>query len=446
MVSILSVVDSLARKCEPTVINPDHTKTSFGLIASILFGLVVICLPIAAKAAGKAASPDPCPAVRARVNRLIKPWLAKDGGGDKKTVDAMVGLYLNGKTCYFGYGRTRIRDGHVPTRRTLFEIGSVTKTFTATMLALREVRNPAFSAQSPVNISGIPCARGLCLHLSSGMKGLTYQDLATFTGGLPDDPTNLHGVGMRHYTQADFIAYLNGLSAPQTGLPTVDRYSNSSYGFLGQLLMARAGYRDFDNPDAFRASFDKWIGHAITMPLGMNCTAADIASLPRECAAQSEMAKGYRFAHGRRIVVREPWPWVPWVPWGPAGALRSNVQDLVRYVAAYVGALEVGGAAVPRELTRAMAVARTPAGAHWNKRSKILQAYAWVQLPAGDPSRAVVFKNGATAGFSSCIAMMPGFGTGAVILSNTANTRPCSKAIRILRSPILQNAPRRSRI
>lgn len=393
--------------------------------------LVLFAAPAPAAPAQAAAPTDACAPVRAVLDPLIRPWLVHgERGPNHKAIGVAVGVYLHGLECFLGYGTTRLDGGHAPTRDTLFEIGSVTKTFTATMLALRAVRNPVFSPLSTVNVSGIPCAGGQCLHLANGMERLTYRELATFTGGMPDDPTNLTGIGMRRYTQADFIAYLNSLAAPPTGLPTVDSYSNSSYGLLGQSLMALDGYHDFADPVAFRTSFDEWIGKAITGPLGMLCTAADVAELPPSCAVDRKLATGYRFDHGRYVAVREPWPWVPW---GPAGALRSDTRDLLRYVAAYLGAGSVDGIAVPRELTEAMAIARTPTEVQLTKHPAEHQAFAWVVVAPLKPPSTTVLKDGGTAGFSACVALMPGRNAGLVLLANSSRTVACGKARTALR-------------
>ncbi len=404
-------------------------------LAAAAGGVSLILL--AASAPGQSArnpagadSPAACAPTRAVVDRIIRPWIVHgERGPDRKAVGVALGVYLNGTECYFNYGTTRLGSDETPTRHTLFEIGSVTKTFTATMLALREVRNPVFSARSLVNTSRIPCAGKLCLKLANGMDQLTYRELATFTGGLPDDPTNLGGIGMRHYTQADFIAYLNGLAPPPSGLPATDSYSNSSYGFLGQLLMALDGYHDFDDPAAFRASFNEWIGDGITGPLAMTCTTADIAALPSVCNAGAEMATGYRYEQGRYVAVREPWPWVPW---GPAGALRSDAEDLLHYTAAYLGAGKAGDVPVPAELTKAMALAREPTEVQITETPANRQAYAWVIVHAANEANVIVLKDGGTAGFSSCVAMMPERGTGVVVLINSTRTLACKKARAVL--------------
>lgn len=371
-----------------------------------------------------------CAALGGAVARVVRPWVvAGERGSGHKAVGVAVGLYQGGRECYFGFGTTRFVSGGAPTRNTLFEIGALTETFTATMLALHEVQDPAFSARSPVNIRGIPCSRRVCLRLGNGMEQLTYRELATFTGGVPDDPGGLPGPGMRHDTQADFLGYLDGLSAPPGGLPTAVRHSISSYGFLGQLLMSLGGYHDFNDPRAFRASFDEWIGRSITGPLAMTCTAADVASLPTACHAGSELATGYDYRHGRYVPVDEPWPWLPS---GAADALRSDTEDLVHYLAAYVGASDASGVRVPRALAQAMERARNPVGVPPGGRSGRRQAYAWVVVDASQPRRSIVYTGGDTAGFSACLALAPAAGAGVVLLVNAGRARPCVRARKLL--------------
>lgn len=382
-----------------------------------------------------------CAALQTSVDHLIRPWLVHgEAGPDHKAVGAVVGLYVAGHECYFGYGTTRLGDDEVPTRRTLFGIGAVTETFTATMLALREVRNPVFSVLAPVNTSRIPCADNVCLHLANGMEELTYRELATFTGGLFDVAGRSTDSPKVPGTQADLLRYLNDLAAPLSGLPTAFRNSNSNYEFLSELLMSLDGYRDFADPKAFRGSFDAWIGKGIIGPLAMTCTAADLANLPGACGAGTELATGYRFGHGRYLTARAMGTAQGW---GVATALLSNAQDLVQYVGAYLGAREVSGVRVPPELSLAMLHARTPTVVDIAGDFAQRRAYAWTVENALHPSRTIVFKQGDTAGYSACLTMLPARHFGTVVLANTARANACVKARTALRR--LKNAIRKSR-
>src|SRR6185312_3563058 len=65
-------------------------------------------------------------------------------------VGLSIGILRNGKTSFYGYGEATKGEGNVPGARTLFEIGSITKTFTATMLGLA-VGEGKMSLDDPVN-------------------------------------------------------------------------------------------------------------------------------------------------------------------------------------------------------------------------------------------------------------------------------------------------------
>ncbi|HEX5313621.1 MAG TPA: serine hydrolase, partial [Gammaproteobacteria bacterium] len=151
----------------------------------------------------------------------------------------------------------------------------------------------------------------------------------------------------------------------------------------------------------------------------------------------AELASGYRHRQGRLVRVLRPWPWTPW---GPAGALRSNARDLLHYTAAYLGAEQAGDVAVPLELSRAMALARAPADVKLVDGSGS-QAYAWVVRNADNPARSMVYKNGGTAGYSSCIALWPAGKTGVVLLMNSSKTHACKKGLALLR--ILAGPPQK---
>lgn len=54
----------------------------------------------------------------------------------ENTVEFSIGILKDGKTYFYGYGETAKGNGIIPNASTVFEIASVTKTFTATLLAI----------------------------------------------------------------------------------------------------------------------------------------------------------------------------------------------------------------------------------------------------------------------------------------------------------------------
>jgi CubicO group peptidase (beta-lactamase class C family) len=105
------------------------------------------------------------------------------------------------------------------------EIGSCTKTFTTTLFALAINRNqivPDASAQKYI-------PEGYTLRAQQ----LTPLELADFTSGMPDDPTNLpRGLerrGIEYYTVKDFLTWASQYE-PTTQLPAPYRYSTPESG------------------------------------------------------------------------------------------------------------------------------------------------------------------------------------------------------------------------
>ena len=54
---------------------------------------------------------------------------------DSSRVGLSIGIYANGKEFFFNYGSTQKEKQILPTSKTIYEIGSISKTFTGTLLA-----------------------------------------------------------------------------------------------------------------------------------------------------------------------------------------------------------------------------------------------------------------------------------------------------------------------
>src|SRR5436305_6736768 len=100
------------------------------MIRAILIGLSVSGVMTAAVA--QSPTPDE---LKTRIDQVAQQEMAADHG-----VGLVVGVLHNGERLVFAYGETFKGTGRKPDDKTLFEIGSITKTFTAMQLAA-EVRN-----------------------------------------------------------------------------------------------------------------------------------------------------------------------------------------------------------------------------------------------------------------------------------------------------------------
>jgi CubicO group peptidase (beta-lactamase class C family) len=350
----------------------------------------------------------------------------------------VVTLKLGEQPCFFSRGEIELGSGIAPDANTIFELASITKVFTTAILGLRAWQG--LDVWSPVET-----------HLPSGYKlgpkekNVTFQQLATFTGGFWWDDPHDFDKGTS-YTQKDFEEAVGDLIEPQhenpiqgqehAHLPTYNFYSNGSTGFLGQILM---------NMDSSKGpclilggcpsypfdanGFSNWISANLTGPLNMKNTAV-------EPGGQRATGYSYTLLPGD-VYIYEPQPAFLWQPWGAAGALRSNATDMLNFLKANICAHHFNDpncTGLPQNILDALALAHlpnvySPAGTlpdptiYVGKGSSVEQAWAWQHRPAPVPNpnnlTGITSKDGGHPGFSTWIGFSPQKAYGLVILMNT---------------------------
>jgi CubicO group peptidase (beta-lactamase class C family) len=229
-----------------------RTATRFGLIVAVaIFAAAKAPAQKAASTAGPHLEPNAGgeeAAVKRVVEGIMLPYLAQEqhtAGGHlwRRSPDlgTIVAVSLHGHRYFFTYGKAT--DWGAPfTRETLVEIRSCTKTFTTTLFALAINRNqivPDASAQKYM-------PHGYTLRAQQ----LTPLELADFTSGMPDDPTNLpRGLERRsieYYTVKDFLTWASNYE-PRTQLPAPYKYSNAGIGLLSYLVATATGNEHGEN-------------------------------------------------------------------------------------------------------------------------------------------------------------------------------------------------------
>jgi CubicO group peptidase (beta-lactamase class C family) len=345
-------------------------------------------------------------AVKGVVDGIMQPYLAQEQrtvGGHlwrrSPHLGAIVAVSLHGHRYFFTYGKAT--DAGAPfTRETLVEIGSCTKTFTTTLFALAINRNQIVADASAQKYM----PNGYTLRA----RQLTPMELADFTSGMPDDPTNLPRAAQRrsieYYAVKDFLTWASNYE-PRTQLPAPYRYSNAGIGLLSYLVATATG-----------KTWEEQINSEILQPLGM----ADTTLRPTP-EQQKRLAQG----HNRAGQNAPHWPVFAWYA---AGGLRSTAHDMISFGEANLGHKEVNGKPVSGELIAAMQLAQKPIFPIENGNE---QAMAWVNnMGGGDP---VILKNGGTAGFGNGIAIYPMKDAAIFIAMNQVGAQPVAKGIEILR-------------
>jgi CubicO group peptidase (beta-lactamase class C family) len=241
----------------------DRTATCFVLIVTVA---VLATANIVAQQAPSDAGPDLQPnaggeeaAVTRVVDGIMQPYLAqgqRNTGGRRWNrsphLGTIVAVSLHGHRYFFPYGKAT--DAGAPfTGETLVEIGSCTKTFTTTLFALAINRNQIVADTAAQKYM----PNGYTLRAQQ----LTPLELADFTSGMPDDPTNLpRGLERRsieNYTVKDFLTWASNYK-PRTQLPAPYKYSNAGIGLLSYLVATATG-----------KTWEDQINSEILQPLGM---------------------------------------------------------------------------------------------------------------------------------------------------------------------------------
>lgn len=266
---------------------------------------------------------------------------------------------------------------------TVFEIGSVTKVFTALLLA-DAVERGRLTLDDRV-------APLLQWRLPERGRAITLRDLVTHTSGLPRLPTNLSPADRRNpyadYTLEQLRSFLESYALPRD-VGAQYEYSNLSGGLLGYALERQLG-----------ASYEVLVASRITAPLDMRSTTI---SLPP--ALQRRLALGYD-ASG---AVTSNWD-LPTL--AGAGALRSTASDLLRFLSA---ALQLHASPLDAAFTR-LRSERRPTGI-----TNLSIALGWHVFTANNHD--VFWHDGGTGGYRSFIGFDPVTRLGVVVLSNGASS------------------------
>jgi len=265
----------------------------------------------------------------------------------------------------------------------VFEIGSITKTFTASILSDMVARGEV-RLDDPVAKFLPPSAR----IPARGGKQITLLDLATQSSGLPRMPSNMTPRDSSNpyadYSVQQMYAFLGGYELSRDIGATYE-YSNLGMGLLGHALALKAGM-----------SYEALVTQRVLAPLGMRETAVTLTP-----ALKAKLAPG----HDPEGHVVPNWD-LPTL--AGAGALRSTARDMLTYLAANLD--------TATRLERAMRDAHTARREAGSATTKI--GLAWHLSSRPPPVGTIVWHNGGTGGYRTFAGFDPVRRVGVVVLSN----------------------------
>lgn len=297
----------------------------------------------------------------------------------------VVGYVSSRGQVVYGFGhRGEDRRSKAPDGKTVFDIGSITKTFTGLLLA-----QSVMMGQVHVSDAIGPFLPPGLLPAKSPLARLTFLDLATHTAGLPAVPDNLPGHDPRNpmagYSTERLLRYL--ATADLSSAPGREfLYSNTGAALCG-FLVARLAHTDYAT----------LVRQRICEPLGLHDT---------RIALSPDMAA--RMTHGHDEEGRVVPNWSPTGLEG-AGALRSTAEDLLTYAAANLGL-------IPTPLLTSMKLAQMVRCRMGTLPSYFIGLFWNVANYGG---RDYVLHAGRSGGYFALLLLSPEDGCGVVLLSDT---------------------------
>jgi len=268
--------------------------------------------------------------------------------------------------------------------KSLFEIGSITKVFTATLLADMVARGEV-SLSDPVS-DYLP--DGVTMP-SRGDREITLLDLSTHHSALPRLPDNMSPANPANpyadYTVEQMYAFLSGHEL-RRDIGSEFEYSNLAVGLLGHVLALAAG-----------GSYEDVVRERVLEPLGMEMTGITLEGDMRDWMTEGHDQQG-------NVVPLWDFPTL-----AGAGALRSDMEDMLTFLAANTGPPET-------RLERSM---RASHEVRKNMTPEMNIGLNWMVRSVGEET--IVWHNGGTAGFRTFIGFDPNKGVGAVVLTNSAH-------------------------
>ncbi|HTV66947.1 MAG TPA: serine hydrolase domain-containing protein [Rhizobiaceae bacterium] len=294
-----------------------------------------------------------------------------------------------------GYG-FRDLDTRAPvTAGTLFNIGAISKSFTALGIAQLVDRHQV-DLDTPV-VKYVPELR---LSDPRAAQSVTLRQLLSHTSGLPADDEWPRQVPP---TREDIVREF--ATMPITAQPgTRFQYCSRCVVLAAYVLERITGQ-----------SWERYTRTQIFEPLGMTTAAFGPVGLEQA----SDRARPYR-DEGEAGGISVPWARLQYLgPLAPAGGIDASIADMARYALLQLGdetasARRVVSAEMMAELHRP----EIAVGAGWARPDLQSVHYALGWFTANYRGMPVLYHNGANPGFRAAIVLAPLAKAGVVILSN----------------------------
>ncbi|MES2277708.1 MAG: serine hydrolase domain-containing protein [Bacteroidota bacterium] len=290
---------------------------------------------------------------------------------DTARVGLSIGVIANGKSYIYNYGRVSPQSASLPSAHSLYEIGSITKTFTALMVAHG-------IAEKKMDLN-----EDIRKYLKGNYPNLQYGNgepvklvyLLAHIGRFPRFFTKPVDAG---FTTADLDNELHQIKL-DTLKPYRYQYSNAGYQLLGQIL-----------ENVYGQTYDELLKRYITGPLQMVSTKVNIPATDAPW-----LLNGYNAKKQIMPAMANALP--------GAGSIKSNMQDMLKYM--------------DYQLKEPDAVVKTTHRPLYGTPETGENAMPWV-INRNSNWDYFIREDGGTRGQRCFMAMFPDYQVGILLLSN----------------------------
>jgi len=299
-----------------------------------------------------------------------------------------VGTFQNGQRRYYNYGSRSATANEPVNERTIYEIASVSKTFTAYLVADLSLQG-RLSLDDSANKFLPPALR---LPSKEGTP-ILIKHLLNHTSGLKRD-IDFTGLPQTDYTEAQLADYLK--TSTLNFVPGSEfSYSNLGFDVLASIAQIVAG-----------KSYEAQLEERMLRPMKMAATYATDALPSSDNTATGYLGKK-KIAHYKHTSVSTG-----------AGAVKSNVDDLLTYV-------EFAMNSTPSETSQVFDLVQRPT---FTIRSGTEIGLSWIKS-----GKNLYFHNGGFPGYSSVIIFDQAKKTAVVLLANGGPINTTQTAFDILK-------------
>jgi CubicO group peptidase (beta-lactamase class C family) len=305
---------------------------------------------------------------------------------DKENASGMsIGVIQDGKTYFYHYGEMDKSTKKMADNSTFYEIGSITKTFTGILLAHAvlekkidletDIRRYLTEEYPNLEYKNQPILIKHLANHTSGIISFPSLDIMTQKGYDAKNP-------YKHYTSDMVLAYLHKVK-----LDTVpgfkSNYSNFATGLMGIIL-----------EKTYKMSYADLVKKYITDPLSMKATKIVLSDEEDKIFAKPYTENGNLTSHWDLTGL------------GAAGAIRSNIVDMLQYAKANMAASD-----------EAMAFSQKPTF----KQGAMSETGLYWQLNVNKKGQLVTWHNGGTGGFSTFCGFIREKNKAVVMLANSSD-------------------------